>query len=636
MATTSTLKWPFLPTCLNDILDQDTLTVIESGSCERLGRPLTILDYDPKARSFTHRIESVNEKQRYEDFCRSFRENNQIIGGDAKCKKWDIDQANESLKVFQETGTAYRLFPCHAGLMDMTHLIQIRGKPVALIFSGQYRPMNEAGTIKYLQGLGDGLDKDIAIEKAEIEYLQESSKKLIPVPEDARLKLEKEARHIQRIADAEFERHKWQKEQAFLEDLRSISNILRTLDIEQLRKKVGSAVSMIKEFCSCQFVLFFAATQENHTVLVPFAQAGLPENIAGQLPHFNWSKAKLPLENLIVDQGMFTSESQLSIRTGIRGANREFFSLPLCLIPFAVGDRYRSVLALGPFEEMVDLAAERNFLMEMTRILSAFTRTGFEVLYLEQERRRWKNTAALLTHEVKTALTTITTPVGIAREIIQKSGSRDVEQADEYLKQAEDRALLLGRITSGTLDGIAIKVEADDLEIEKYSLSALVENCAIGFTETARAKSLELVLEASIFTLPSAEVDVPRMTIALANLIENAIKYSFSKSKIFIRSRLNISSGVEQATAIIEVDNIGFEIREEERKRIFDVGERGGDASRIKRIPGSGYGLWEARSIIEAHGGEIRVKFYPTSIHKHEGRATQVIFSVELPLKQKR
>jgi signal transduction histidine kinase len=274
--------------------------------------------------------------------------------------------------------------------------------------------------------------------------------------------------------------------------------------------------------------------------------------------------------------------------------------------------------------------------MEMARIISTFTRTGFEVQYLEQERRRWKNTAALLTHEVKTALTTITTPVGIAREIIQKSGNRDAELADEYLKQAEDRALLLGRITSGTLEGNAIKVETDDLEIENYSLSALVENCVIGFTEAARSRNLELVLDASIFTLPAAEVDVPRMTIALANLVENAIKYSFSKSKIYIRSHLNINAGVDQATAIIEVDNIGFDIREEDRTRIFDVGERGGDTTRIKRIPGSGYGLWEARSIIEAHGGEIQVKFYSTSIQKHEGRATRVIFFVEIPLKQKK
>ena len=300
-----------------------------------------------------------------------------------------------------------------------------------------------------------------------------------------------------------------------------------------------------------------------------------------------------------------------------------------------MGDRYRIVLALGPFAEPVSLADEWPFLAEVARTIGLFACTGFEMLHLEQERRRWENTAALLTHEFKTALTTIMTPIGHARSIVRKSGLRDAELADERLKLAEDRALLLSRITSGTLEGNSIKVEPDDLEIESYSLSALVENCANGFMEKAHEKNLELVVDGTIGILPCADVDVPRMTIALANLIENAIKYSFSKSKIFIRSHLNIASGVDHATAVIEIDNIGFEIREEDKERIFEAGERGAGMIRTRNIPGSGYGLWEARSIVQAHKGEIHVNFHPTAIHKQEGRASRVVFSVEIPLKQK-
>jgi signal transduction histidine kinase len=635
MVGPSNRKWPFLPTCLNDILDKETLTVIELGSSERLGRSFTILDYDQKTGSFMHRVESVNEMHRYQEFCRFIRDNPYIKGGDSRCKKSDIEQANASLQAFQRTGEPYRIFPCHAGLMNMTHIIQIQGRPVAIILSGQFRPEIDDRINEHLHGLRADQSEDLTIGEAEIEHLHDSARCLVPVPADARAQLEREALHIQRIAGAEFERHKWQSEQVFLDKLRAITN-MRSIDMEQLREKVGVAIGMIREYCGCRYVLFFAGTQAEHTVLVPFAQAGFPENIVGQLPHFNWSKAKLPLEHLVADELIFTKESQNAMNNGIRGNNRDYLSKAVCLIPNAMGDRYRSVLALGPFEDVVELSAERRFLIEIARIISTFTRTGYEVLYLEQERRRWKNRATLLTHEYKTALTTITTPIGIARHIIQNSGIRDAEQVDEYLKKAEDQSLLLGRITSGTLDGIAIKVETDDLEIESYSLSALVENCVVGFTEAARARNLELVLDPSVSILPSAEVDVPRLTIALANLIENAIKYSFSKSKIFIRSQLKINSGRDQSTAVIEVDNIGFEIREEDRNRIFEVGERGGDHTRIRRITGSGYGLWETRSIVEAHGGGIHVRFSPTAIHKHEGRASRVVFSVEIPLKQRR
>ncbi|HSA99457.1 MAG TPA: PocR ligand-binding domain-containing protein, partial [Anaerolineales bacterium] len=564
----SSLKWPFIPTCLNDILDQDTLAVIESGSCERLGRPLTILDFDAEAGGFSHRIESVNEKQHYEEFCRYFRSH--VQGGDVACLKWDVKQTNISLQEFQKTKEPYRLFPCHMGLLDMTYIIQIRERPVALVFSGQFCPSNTGSIKDALEELKGNPNGDIG--EVDLGHLQDLVEKLAP-PDDARTRLEREASHIQRIAEAEFKSRKGQEEQYFLEKLRNVANLARRVDLAQMREKLDEATCMIKEFCQCKYVLFFAGTRENDTVLVPFAQAGFLTEITAELPHFNWSKAKLPIENFILDQQRFTSGSQNIISGGIRGNHREYFTNIACLIPATMGDRYRSVLALGPFAEPVSLADEWPFLAEIARTIGLFACTGFEMFYLEQERRRWKDTAALLNHEFKTALTTIVTPIGHARSLIQKSNPRDAEFADEHLKQAEDRALLLSRITSGTLEGVSTQVEPDDLEIESYLLSALVENCANGFIDKARRKNLELVVDGTIGILPCADVDVPRMTIALANLIENAIKYSFAKTRVFIRSHLNIASGVEHATAVIEVDNIGFEIPEADKERIFEAGE---------------------------------------------------------------
>ncbi len=636
MLEVSNPKWPFIPTCLNDILDKDKLAVIVSGSYDRLGRPLTILDFDSQTGSFSERIEATNEKGQYEKFCRFFRDENHVKGGDIACKNWDARQAKISLEEFQKTGDPFRLFPCHLGLMDMTYVIQLRRRPMAIIFSGQFCPPRVENITESLNRIVNESNGDIRIENQEIENLNMLASGIAPMPEDARERMKMGAAHIEQIAEAEFLRRKRQYEQEFLDNLRNAVNMPREINLEQMREKILLAICMVKEYCHCEYVVFFAGMHENDTVLIPFAQTGFPENKEEQLPHFNWSKAKLPPENFILDQQKFTGESQHLLKNGIRGGDRDYFANAGCLIPTTMGDRYRSVLALGPFSETVSIEAEKRFLTEIARIIGVFARTGFEVLYLEQERRRWENTAKLLTHEYKTALTTITTPIGMARSVIQKSGMRDADKADKYLKQAEDHSLLLGRITSGTLEGIVIKVEAEDLEMENYSLSALIENCVSGFTEAARVKNLELLIDRSVGILPYAEVDVPRLTIALANLIENAIKYAFSKSQIFIRSHLNIASGIEKASAIIEVDNVGFEIREQDQQRIFEVGERGGDSARIKRIQGSGYGLWEARSIVEAHEGELLVNIHPTDIHKHEGRASRVVFSIEVPLKQKK
>jgi len=61
--------WPFTPVCLSEIIDPDNLSVIESGGCERSRRSLIILDCNPNAQVSCRRIESPNEKRRYEEFC---------------------------------------------------------------------------------------------------------------------------------------------------------------------------------------------------------------------------------------------------------------------------------------------------------------------------------------------------------------------------------------------------------------------------------------------------------------------------------------------------------------------------------------------------------------------------------------
>jgi len=610
------------------------LAVIESGCCERLERPLTILDYDAQEENFIHRIESLNEKQRYEQFCRFFRDDSHVKGGDNACKNWDISQGGVCLREFQKTKEPFRMFRCHMGLVDVTHVIQIRNRPVALVFSGQYQPPEGNMNIqRNVQMLGSGTKESLLVSDTNRKQLIALTNTITPLPTDIYYQVEREAKHIEKIAEAEFERSKRQREQEFLDELRRITNMTREINLEILREKLQLSLQRVMAFCGTKYIVLFSALREDDTVLMPFAKAGISDDIEN-LPHFNWSKAKLPLSNFVLDHWDIMANSSEAKAKGIRGNNRDYFENNSCAIPFASGDRYRSVLVFGEFSEQVDLSMEHSFLAEIARILGMFSSASLELLYLEQEKRRWKNTAKLLNHEVKTALTPITTRIGHARSSIRKKGNLYLEKADLLLKEAEDLALLLGRATNGTLDGADLRVEYDDLDIESSSLSTLVENCAIGFLEAARNRDIELIVDHSINTLPYADIDVARLTIALANLIENAIKYSFAEAKIYLRSHLNMSASIDRTSTVIEVDNVGLEIREDEREHIFELGSRGSRIAKIKKYPGSGYGLWEARSIIEAHGGQIVAHFWPTTLLGK--RATRVVFSVELPLRHKK
>lgn len=86
---------------------------------------------------------------------------------------------------------------------------------------------------------------------------------------------------------------------------------------------------------------------------------------------------------------------------------------------------------------------------------------------------------------------------------------------------------------------------------------------------------------------------------ALSNLLENAVKYADSESKIFVRGEKCDGFGVS-------VTSIGLPITEEDKKRIFQRGERGVTAQ--KRVPaGTGIGLYLASRVMKLHEGTITI-----------------------------
>jgi signal transduction histidine kinase len=187
-----------------------------------------------------------------------------------------------------------------------------------------------------------------------------------------------------------------------------------------------------------------------------------------------------------------------------------------------------------------------------------------------------------------------------------------------------------------TVQGHVLLLEAEDLDIERHPLSVLVANCAAGYADRARQNGLKLEVDEYVEYLPEADVDVARMTIALANLLDNAVKYSFPGTVIYVRSHYEALKPVKEANAVIEVDNLGYEITQEDRERIFEQGIRGRVAARQGHIEGSGLGLWEVHEIAAAHGGKISMRCDQTSRRTKRGLAHHIVFTITIPLRQDR
>jgi signal transduction histidine kinase len=100
------------------------------------------------------------------------------------------------------------------------------------------------------------------------------------------------------------------------------------------------------------------------------------------------------------------------------------------------------------------------------------------------------------------------------------------------------------------------------------------------------------------------------------NLIENSIRYT-PKGKVIV-ALSKTDRGIRFA-----VSDTGVGITEEDKKRLFTQGGRGKDSVRVN-VNSTGYGLFVAKQVVEAHGGKIAAY--------SEGPGKGSTFSVELPI----
>jgi len=201
---------------------------------------------------------------------------------------------------------------------------------------------------------------------------------------------------------------------------------------------------------------------------------------------------------------------------------------------------------------------------------------------------------AMLGHELQTPLSIIKgytstlarTDGRWDKETLQ-NGLRIIEEESDRLGRVMNKLLLASRISTGTS---AIKKEL----IEPPFLARKVVRRLQAMTST---HTFEINFD-SVF--PPVPADPELIEEVLANLVENAIKYSPGGG------RITISGGFDNKQAKITVSDEGMGIPTEEIKHIFERFHRV-DKGPARAVKGLGLGLYLCKTIIEAHGGTIEV-----------------------------
>lgn len=254
------------------------------------------------------------------------------------------------------------------------------------------------------------------------------------------------------------------------------------------------------------------------------------------------------------------------------------------------------MLLIDNYSETEEISANINKMLKNMKIL-------------DESRQEFVSNVS---HELKTPLTSMKV---LADSLTAQEGA-PVELYQEFMVDIASEIERENKIITDLLSLVKMDKAADSINISSVNVNELLELIMKRLMPIAEKQKIELVLES--FRPVTAEIDETKMSLALTNLIENAVKYNDKED-----GWVHVSLNADHQYFYVKVEDNGIGIPEESLDHIYERFYRV-DKSHSREIGGTGLGLAITRNVILMHRGAI--KAFST-----EGEGT--IFTVRIPLK---
>lgn len=228
---------------------------------------------------------------------------------------------------------------------------------------------------------------------------------------------------------------------------------------------------------------------------------------------------------------------------------------------------------------------------ETQHIVGAFNDVLKRMRTLDKSRQEFVSNVS---HELKTPLTSM--KVLADSLIMQQEVPNELYQ--EFMMDIAQEIDRENKIINDLLTLVKLDKTDGELNIESVDINALLELLMKRLRPIARQQNIEVILESN--RPVQANVDEVKMTLALSNLVENAIKYNKQNGWV----RVVLDADYQYFTVMVEDSGMG--IPEESLERIYERFYRV-DKSHSREIGGTGLGLAITRNIILMHRGTIQV-----------------------------
>ena len=205
---------------------------------------------------------------------------------------------------------------------------------------------------------------------------------------------------------------------------------------------------------------------------------------------------------------------------------------------------------------------------------------------------------SLVSHELRAPMASV---VGSAQTLRQRWRELNPDQRESFLALISSETERLAALVADVLDTSRIDAGTFTYRFADIDLGALVRDSVAGLSLTQDEVSVVADIHSE---LPSVRGDRDRLQQVLTNLLDNAVKFSPAGEEV------RVSAFQQDSRVRIEVSDRGPGVPPDQQRLIFEKFGRGKTTS-SPGTPGTGLGLYIARSIVEAHGGVLEVSSWP-------------------------
>ena len=245
---------------------------------------------------------------------------------------------------------------------------------------------------------------------------------------------------------------------------------------------------------------------------------------------------------------------------------------------------------------------------EFKQLTERYNTTISKLMVIDSTRQEFVSNVS---HELKTPITSMKV---LADSLIQNE-SADLAMYKEFMTDIVEEIDRESKIITDLLTLVKMDKKTSAMNLEEININELLEVILKRVTPIAKSRGIQITYES--YRDVTAYVDEVKLSLALTNIIENAVKYNVDNG--WVKVTLN----ADHRNFYVKVADSGVGIPDDCKEHVFERFYRV-DKARSRDTGGTGLGLAITKSVIVMHKGSIR-------LYSEAGEGTT--FTIRIPLK---